>query len=351
MTDMPAPLADDTPYQARVHRTQHHLRRRIVAACLADADRDDDPRWIDEVHPSRRVATRISDCCRTAAVWQSEDTGALRVEQARCNHRFCPRCSVMRAWELECCVREAVKEVDSPMFLTLTMQSREDPLKDQIARLVACARRMRQRKQWQKHIKGGVQVIETTYNANTGLWHPHLHILADATYWKQKALSREWLAVTEDSRIVDVRRVHSQAQAAKYIAKYTAKGADVEKVPPDRIPEWIHAMRGVRLAQTFGTLHGVKTRRQKERSTQKWCLRVWLCELEQQRDRDDGTAALLMHRVENLPPTAEQGTPDAILETHRKLGTALERWLDAKRNPRPPAPPPRPRSRQPLLPY
>jgi hypothetical protein len=61
-------------------------------------------------------------------------------------------------------------------------------------------------------------IFEATQNG----W-PHLHILLRSGYIEQAWLSSQ-MARLADSPIVDIRLVHSRKGAARYVAKYTAKG-------------------------------------------------------------------------------------------------------------------------------
>jgi hypothetical protein len=155
-------------------------------------------------------------------------------------------------------VAHAIKHADSLRFLTFTLRSSDEPLRDQLDRLYASLRQLRRTAEWQRHVRGGIATVEVTRNPRTGQWHPHLHVLADGTYWKQSQLSAAWRAVTGDSPIVDIRAVRSRNAAAQYVAKYAAKPLDMRGWPLDAIADLAAALHRRRLVLTFGSLHGHK---------------------------------------------------------------------------------------------
>lgn len=90
-------------------------------------------------------------------------------------------------------------------------------------------------------------------------WHVHAHIIADAKYLPQHELSREWLAVTGDSPIVDIRLIKNAEAAASYVAKYGSKAFDSGLLnSPRRLADVILALKGSRLCTTFGEWRGKK---------------------------------------------------------------------------------------------
>lgn len=246
--------------QDAIHRRHWQPRQRLMAQLLTAAEADDDHTDIDSPHPARKLASRLASCCRHPKLLQDNATGQLIYVPGRCNCRICPLCGPIRAAELESCIREHVAKIDSPRMLTLTLKSIDAPLADQIARLRACFREFRRRADFKAHIKGGIAVVEVTYNKKTDEWHPHLHCLVEGTYWAQAAIANAWERTTGDSRIVDVRMITSREAAAKYVAKYVAKATETGGLPDRRITEKALAFSGLRVAQPFGCLHGAKTK-------------------------------------------------------------------------------------------
>ena len=66
--------------------------------------------------------------------------------------------------------------------------------------------------EWSK-AAGGITSYEFT-KQDEGDWHPHIHALVMLDdFIDQKALSAEWLDITGDSFVVDIRRIRSNPNA------------------------------------------------------------------------------------------------------------------------------------------
>lgn len=233
-----------TTSQWRMHRRHEHRRQIIIAALAEDPD-----------DHFRRQVDRLWDCCRYPSIWTTDD-GSVALSLSRCKVRMCPLCADARAHEASQRTAHLVRGMDAPRFITLTMRAETTSLSSQLDALCHAFRRLRSRHSWQHHVRSAVYAIEVTLNTTTGLWHPHLHVIADGDYWAQSDLKKEWIAVTGDSSIVDIRAVPDRARAARYIATYIAKPADVERWPPDYIREYAAAIHGRRMLHTTGKLHG-----------------------------------------------------------------------------------------------
>lgn len=205
-----------------------------------------------------RVANQLRDCCRDAVISRSPDDDDIMLCEQRCRHRICPRCGRDRARSLIATVKSAVHTLDAPAVLTLTLRASGRPLRDEIQRLIRGFAALRRHSAWRSHVAGGLYVIEATYPTSTEQWHPHVHAVIDTTYWPQSSIALAWREVTGDSSIVWIRRVRSVRQVARYVAGYVAKGSDVSALPDHVLPEYVTAIRSVRMVQTFGSLHGTR---------------------------------------------------------------------------------------------
>jgi hypothetical protein len=117
---------------------------------------------------------------------------------------------------------------------------------------------MKRREWWKSHVAGGMMFIEVKLS-KANLWHVHAHIICEGKYVPQHELSSEWLAVTGDSPIVDVREIKNPEAAASYVAKYGSKGFDAGLLnEPRRLAECMKALKGSRLCTTFGAWRGEK---------------------------------------------------------------------------------------------
>jgi len=126
-------------------------------------------------------------------------------------------------------------------------------LREQIDRLYESFSNLRRKKFWREHCIGGCAVLEVKIGRDL-LWHPHLHCLVEGAYLPQKQLSREWLKVTGDSFIVDVRLVQRERHEVRYVCSYVGKPLDASIFNlPDRLDEFVRSIKGKRLILAFGT--------------------------------------------------------------------------------------------------
>lgn len=138
-------------------------------------------------------------------------------------------------------------------FVTLTVRSSATPLREQIDRLYACFRRLRKTTLWIRHCYASAATLEVTRNRDTGQWHPHLHVLVKGRFMPHADLKAQWLRITKDSSIVDIRLVKHRGKAIRYLSKYVTKpmthGYDTE---PAALAEAITALKGRRLILLTG---------------------------------------------------------------------------------------------------
>lgn len=237
-------LTSARPWQDRVHARDRRARGRIISA-LTDAETD----------PLYTAGCKIHGCCRTPLVLVAT-TGEVRLSLCKCKHRMCPTCSRDRSKRAASKLAEQVRSMRAPRFVTLTLASSDEHLAVQVERLLDSFRRLRRTKGWRSRVAGGVATIECTWSAGNERWHPHLHVVVDGEYYPHPQLKAAWLATTGDSYIVDIRKVHDATQAARYVASYMTKHGEIARWPGSRIREYAVAMRGRRMVQTFGDLHG-----------------------------------------------------------------------------------------------
>lgn len=248
----------DTIYQRHVHRTFQSARERIVMALQVEIDAEPAVEPVAEATHATKMLNRLTECCRHPSIVQNDQTGEVHISESRCRSRVCPRCGRVRTRELGHRLRGLLKFIDSPRMLTLTLKSNGDPLSEQLRRLNDAFRRLRRRKNWKKHVTGGLFIVEITWNHAKHEWHPHIHALIDGEFWKQADIADEWETVTGDSRIVDIRMIYGRESAVGYITKYMSKSQLSDQIPAGRIVEWSQNTHGARMVGTFGKLHGVK---------------------------------------------------------------------------------------------
>lgn len=199
---------------------------------------------------------RFDACGAKAWLMRADDnSGRVRLACNRCHHRWCEACQVERR---RIVVRNLIAGLGQKpdiqvRFLTLTLKSSDAPLGDQIDRLYASWVRLRNGGKVGDCIDGSITFFEVTYNPKTNQWHPHLHAMVAGRYIPKEVLSREWLRITGDSYIVDIRAIRNVQMAAGYVAKYASKaiGGSVWR-DESRAVEAITALASRRLVNTHG---------------------------------------------------------------------------------------------------
>lgn len=138
-------------------------------------------------------------------------------------------------------------------MITLTLRHSPTPLKDQLRRLKSCFKELRRRRAWKNHVTGGVGFVEVKLSEHDGMWHVHLHVLCEGTFFSHRLISTEWHAVTGDSSIVHIARQGSPESMARYCSKYVTKPIDSKIYEqPEKLDEVMLAMKGEHVYITFG---------------------------------------------------------------------------------------------------
>lgn len=222
------------------HR-RHDVERSAVYSALLGSNEELD----------RKRLNRIL-WCNASPVLYATNAGQVRVGSKYCRDRLCPLCNGRRADEVTRKILAMVATAPTTRFLTLTIQSSDSSLAEQLDELIGSWRRLRQRQSWKNHIRSAVGTVEVTWNDERKQWHPHLHILFDGEYWPQPEIADEWAQASKGSRIVDVRAVHDREKTIRYIAKYAAKPAKMHKLPSEQIKEWSHTVHRRRMVIAVG---------------------------------------------------------------------------------------------------
>lgn len=219
--------------------------RKRVAESLARTEQCD----------SRRTA--FCDCGNFAYVLQNaDDPSQYRLAGSSCHDRFCVPCATERSGVMAANANRIVqgKEV---RFLTLTLRSEHEPLGALLDKLYASFQALRRRNIWKDHVVGGVAFLEIKWFAEKERWHPHVHCLIEGTWIDQKEISKAWHEITGDSFVVDIRRPGNMDSIARYVAKYASKPLHKSFARiADRLDEAVLAMRGRKLAITYGSWRG-----------------------------------------------------------------------------------------------
>ena len=202
-------------------------------------------------------ARRLSMCGAHATVWHSPSSGETAIRSYHCGLRSCPRCRETHAARTKDKLSRftATVELHQLSMITLTIRSTSAPLSVQLDNLYKAFKRLRKTPVWTAARPSGYAVLEITRNLDTGLWHPHLHLLARAAYMPIQAVRAAWATCTGGSWQVDIRRVNTAAREKMeaYLSDYLTKPPQENVVDDDAaLTEWIDALHGRKVLLRFG---------------------------------------------------------------------------------------------------
>lgn len=307
----------------------------MIAALTLHGRAQIDPDDPADTHPSLQLAAKLTGCGRHAAVLWHEGEQRPLIGRALCKSRLCPTCGMKRAQRLRSTLLPIVRQMDSARLITLTLKSSDAPLENQLKRLTAAFAKLRRRKAGKKYLRGGIYVIEVTYNAEADQWHPHLHVVAEGRYWPQHELADLWQTITGDSRIVDLRACHDRRSTVNYVTSYVSKSQTPRDVSPERLWEWCQATHGRPLARPFGNCHGARLSPKPESipsgTTNLLPLDALLDSVEQQDPAAAELYSRLMALITGQGASTTDEDPSATAEEASALRDELEAWWLALR--------------------
>ena len=220
-----------------------------------------------------KEARELRDCANYLLFrhYYTVDVVRLRAASFCKRHLLCPLCAIRRGARMLAAYLARFEAVRlehlelRPYLVTLTVRNGAD-LGERLQHLRAGLRRMFAARRAHLARPGRNSVVEFSRSAggfhsievtNRGQgWHPHVHMV-----WlcrsepQQEALSREWLAWTGDSFVVDVRPLRDPVAGFLEVCKYAVKFADLSL--PDNW-EAYQVMRGQRLIDSHGLMRGVQ---------------------------------------------------------------------------------------------
>jgi len=202
--------------------------------------------------PSRRRA--FGECGSYS--WTEQNVykhDEFRFRHNHCHDRLCTPCANARSQRITAALLQVIG--DQPVsFITLTLCGRGETLSDLIDRLFKHFRALRLHPTWADKVRGGAAFIEVKWSDKAQRWHPHLHIIADASFINQGELSDVWRGISKDSFIVDIRRVKNPQVTGHYVTKYASKPINSSFInEPERLDEALKSLKGRRLCLCFGT--------------------------------------------------------------------------------------------------
>ena len=330
------------------------------------------PRWANyEAH-------RRANCMRyTLSAWKSkgtEDEKRRIISASYCNKRTCPYCAKRIANANERRVSKTLKKANAAkmsrdkvgyklLSITLTVPNCEGPeLRAELMNELRALRSMlRHNNALSAITKGYVYGAETTRNWDTGLYHPHIHLIAavpasyggKGIYISRKSLTELWAAyvhrdVAEAGQYIGLAK--SPHQALKYTVKMSWEGwdeADAEKQDAasenEEKPTWTGdpewdaetmywietASRGLSLTGSGGVLRTklTETAEAKEadeaeaeaKSKHEWSL----AGAERKGDHEDDSSETLRKELNRIMPYTEDSLKEAVEEALAENGERL----------------------------
>lgn len=217
----------------------------------------------------QRVAGKVLNCGNYLVFRHYFTVDKVRLHGASLckKHLLCPLCAIRRGakalkayadrWEVIHSEKPALK----PFLVTLTVKDGDD-LAERFKHLHVGQRELWKRKQRGRgsaldSVQGAVWSYEIKRGNGSGLWHPHLHMIALCESRPVHAeLSSEWHAITGDSFIVDVRPISQEDYISGFmeVFKYAVKFSD--QPPEDTVHAW-SVLQSKRLLGSAGCFRGV----------------------------------------------------------------------------------------------
>ena len=216
-----------------------------------------------------KIGKRVEDCGEYLLFRHYFTVDRVRLHAASfCKkHLLCPLCAIRRGakslkayldrWE----VIRAGKPALRPFLVTLTVKDGPD-LAERFRHLYQAQRELWMRKHRGRGcsldgVQGAVWSYEVKRGSGSGLWHPHLHMIALAEVQPdQDELRREWHQITGDSFMCDVRPiVGDPAEGFMEVFKYAVKFSEQDTA------DTVHAfqvLKGRRLIGSAGAFRGVE---------------------------------------------------------------------------------------------
>ena len=226
--------------------------------------------YIEGQEGCRALHRRVSECGEYLVFrhYWSIDQVRLHAAHFCTKHLLCPLCAIRRgAKALSAYLPryEAVRlaaPLLRPFLVTLTVKDGED-LAERFKHLQRSQRELWMRKHRRRGsaldgVAAAVWSYEVKRGKGSGLWHPHLHMVAMAESMPDALeLAAEWRNITGDSFIVDVRPIDELDPASGFLEvfKYALKFSDMEV---EDTFEAFKTLQGLRLVASAGLFRGIE---------------------------------------------------------------------------------------------
>lgn len=226
--------------------------------------------YIGQQDGGKSLGRRVAGCGDYLAFRHYFTVDEVRLHAAYlcCKHLLCPLCAIRRgskALQAYLPRYEAVRASEPrlrPFLVTLTVKDGPD-LAERFKHLMQAQHELWKRKHRCRGsavdlVRAAVWSYEVKRGRGSGLWHPHLHMVAMACEMPDRdRLANEWHDITGDSFIVDVRPIDQDDPASGFLEvfKYALKFSDME---PADTWEAFQVLRGRRLVGSAGLFRGIE---------------------------------------------------------------------------------------------
>jgi len=219
--------------------------------------REDVSLWLRE-NGSELAGAKLENCRKRGRVFRCPN-GHRWAVPIRCDLRICPPCLKRlgrKVWDIrakDLAEMARGKQGWTWKMLTLTLRVEGDGwtkegLRERIKKIWKCARKLLKEFFLLSSDAGAVGVTEVGSGGNV-----HLHVVVWGPYASQDVLSERWLALTGDSKIVDIRQIKGSLEGAlRYVGKYLSKVPGYLEVAQFGV--YLQALTGHRRIHTFGAL-------------------------------------------------------------------------------------------------
>ncbi len=230
--------------------------------------------------PEDDTCRRLNDCASYLFFKHYIEQGSVRLAAANfcMAHLLCPFCAIRRGAKALQAYSKRYEVIQTamgsegcltPFMVTLTVKDGPD-LEERFEKLHRSFQALNKQRHgkgsghstW-TNAKGGVASFEVKRGGSSELWHPHLHAIVlchPSRPVDAYRLSAEWLKITGDSYIVDIRPIKEKEGEGVMggfmeVFKYAVKFSSMNSI--DVVECW-RKLKGQRMLSSFGLFYGVQ---------------------------------------------------------------------------------------------
>jgi hypothetical protein len=251
-----AETANHTYLDKRVTKSQRDNKRtRSQTARTRLRTKEHLERLAGEIHEPE-LADKLRRCHSRLSVLTCGRHIERIIPNFTCEFRLCPDCGRRRSRKLQKkylpMMRAFLRHHHvKPVHLVLTQTHKKETRKQSAKRIKDAFTKLQRRTFWKEFFKGGTWSLEFTKDKN-GLHHAHLHIVGfRRKFFDIELLRGEWLAVTGDSHVLNLKPISDIAAGLREVVKYVSKPLDIRRFGAEDLREFLK-LKNMRMFGTFG---------------------------------------------------------------------------------------------------